>query len=107
MQAVHAQQPEGLERFVTLKCVLTWLVLGTAVLRGRPKITALETELRALRSSITEQSRRMKPMETEVCDPPPPPLLKMASPAWPRRVFSTAALALRNLRRPCNVPPCM
>ena len=66
VQYLQANPPEELSRFVVLDCVLNWLMLGTAIIRGKPKIVALELELRKLRSTITEYTASLKPWEIEV-----------------------------------------
>lgn len=66
VKAIHAHRPEDFDRFCVFECILEWLVLGTAIIRGKPKIVALEVELRELRSKITDHSVNMKPLETAV-----------------------------------------
>jgi hypothetical protein len=72
VQAIYSSKPEELELFAVFDCALEWLVLGTAIIRGKPKIVALELQLRELRSKITDHSVNMKPLETAVrCLPSP------------------------------------
>jgi hypothetical protein len=64
---LNAEPPESASRFLLFQCLLKWIVLGTAIMRGKPKIAELESELRRLRTEITEYTVKLRPMETEVC----------------------------------------